>query len=108
MTRAEILSDIKQAEDEAKGMVIQAHEVRNKKVNEAKSQAREILKSAEEEAAKYYISQINKAKNESKIEKEKLTKKGYQEAEEIKSKAKKNISNATKFILTEFERAVNA
>ena len=108
MTKAEILSDIKQAEDEARTMVVRAHEDRNKKVNEAKSQAREILKSAEEEAAQYFVSEINKAKNESKIEKEKLTKKGYQEAEEIKSKARKNISYATKFILTEFESVANA
>ena len=41
-------------------------------------------------------------------QKEKLIKKGYQEAEEIKSKAKKNIPKATKFISTEFERAANA
>ena len=108
MTRAEILSDIKQAEDEAKGMVIQAYEARNQKVNEAKSQAREILKSAEEEAAQYYTSEIIKAKDESKKEKEKIIKKGYQEAEEIKSNAKKNISKATIFISTEFERVANA
>ncbi len=108
MTRAEILSEIKRAEDEAKGLVVLAHEARNKKINEGKLQAAEILKSAEEEAAKYYISEIGKAREESKIEKEKLIKKGYQEAEEIKAKAKKNISKATKFIVTEFERAANA
>lgn len=108
MTRAEILSDIKQAEDEARSLVIQAHESRNKKVNEARSQARDILKSAEEEAAQYFISEISKAKGESKIEKEKLITKGYQEAEEIKTKARKNISYASKFILTEFESVANA
>lgn len=108
MTRAEILSDIKRAEDEAKGMVIQSQEARNQKINEAKSEAREILKSAEEEASKYYISEIAKAREESRKEKEKFIKKGYQEAEEIKSKAKKNIPIATKFISTEFERAANA
>lgn len=108
MTRAEILSDIKRAEDEAKGSVILAQEARNQKVNEAKLQAREILKSAEEEASKYYISEIGKAREESKKEKEKIIKKGYQEAEEIKTKAKKNISKATKFISSEFERIADA
>ena len=108
MTRAEILSDIKQAEDEAKGMVIQAHEGRNQKINEAKSKAMEILKSAEEEAAQYYTSEIIKTRDEIKKEKEKIIKKGYQEADEIKSKAKENLSKATKFIVTEFERMANA
>ncbi|NJD52602.1 MAG: ATP synthase archaeal subunit H [Candidatus Methanoperedens sp.] len=108
MTRAEILSDIKQAEDEAKGMVIQAQEARSQKVNEARSEARKILKSAEEEASKYYMTEIGKAREESRKEKEKLIKKGYQEAEEIKLKAKKNIPKAANFIVTEFERAANA
>ncbi len=31
MTRAEILSEIKRAEDEAKGLVAHAHEARNQK-----------------------------------------------------------------------------
>ncbi|MDL5503482.1 MAG: ATP synthase archaeal subunit H, partial [Candidatus Methanoperedens sp.] len=83
-------------------------EARNRKVNEAKSEAREILRSAEEEASKYYITEIGKAREESRKEKEKLIKKGYQEAEVIKSKAKQNIPKATKFIVTEFERAANA
>jgi len=108
MTRAEILSDIKKAEDEAKNMIIQAHEARNQKINEARSQARGVLKSAEEEAAQYYISEISKARDESRKEKEKIITKGYQEAEDIKSKAKNNIPKATKFILTEFESVANA
>lgn len=108
MTRAEILSEIKLAEDEAKGSVTQANAARNQKIIEAKEKAREILKSTEEEAAQYFTSEITRTKEEMKKEKEKIIKKGYQEAEEIKSKAKKNISNATKFILTEFERAANA
>lgn len=108
MTRAEILSDIKRAEDEAKGMVIQAHEARNQKVNEARLQAREILRSAEEEAAQYYMSEISKAREEIKKKKEKIIDKGYQEAEDLKSKSKKNVPEATKFILADFESVANA
>ncbi len=108
MTRAEILTEIKQAEDEARSLVVKANEVRNQKINEARTQAREILKAEEEEAARYYISEISKAKEQSKKEKEIIIQKGYKEAEEIKIKARKNIEKATAFILAEFERAANA
>ena len=64
MTKAEILSEIKLAEDEAKNSVNKANAARNQKIIEAKEKARDILKSAEEEAAQYFISEINKTKEE--------------------------------------------
>lgn len=108
MTRAEILSEIKLAEDEAKGSVTRAIAAKNKNINEARAQARGILKSAEEEAAQYYLSEISKAKDQSKKEKETIITKGYQEAEEVKLKAKNNVEKATTFILNEFEKVANA
>lgn len=108
MTRAEILSDIKRAEEEARNMAIQANEARIKKINETKSQAREILKSVEEESGKDYMTELTKAREESMREKEKIIRNGLKEAEDIKSKARNNISKAAKFILNEFERASNA
>ncbi len=105
MTRAEILSEIKRAEEEAKNLVAQANEARNHKISEAKAQSREILKRAEGEAIQYEASEISKAREIIKEEREKFIKKGAEVAEEIKNKAKKNITKATKFILTEFERA---
>jgi V/A-type H+-transporting ATPase subunit G/H len=105
MTRAEILSEIKRAEDEAKNLVAQANEARNHKISEAKARSREILKRAEGEALQYEASEISKAREIIKEEREKFIKKGAEVAEEIKNKAKKNITKATKFILTEFERA---
>ncbi len=108
MTRAEILSEIKRAEEEAKAQVAQANEAKNRKISEALARSREIIRKAEEEAQKYAESEINAARKMIKEEREKIIKKGNDETFEIKNKAKNNIAKATEFILTEFERAMNA
>ena len=108
MTKAEILSEIKVAEEEAKSSVARATEAKNKKITEAQAQSRDIIRSAEEEAQKYADSEVSKAKALIKEEREKIIQKGKAEADGIKAKAKMNVVPATKFILTEFERAVDA
>lgn len=108
MTRAEILSEIKRAEEEAKKLVIQANEARAQKISEAKAQSREIIKNTEEKAAQYSVSEISSAREKVKKERELIIEKGRKAAEDVKSRARKNIPKANNFILTEFERAVNA
>ncbi len=108
MARDEILSEIKRAEEEAKSLVASANEMRNKKISEALVQSKEIIRKAEEEAREYAESEISKARKIIKEEREKIIRKGIEEAEMIKMRSKKNIPDATKFILTEFERAANA
>ena len=53
MSRAEILSGIKQAEEEANKFILLANEARAKKISEARAQSREIIQKAQEEAALY-------------------------------------------------------
>ena len=108
MTKAEILSEIKVAEEESKALVARAIEAKNKKISDAQAQSRHIIRSAEEEAQKNADSEISKAKGLIKEDREKIINKGKMESEAIIAKATKNISSATKFILTEFERAVDA
>ncbi|TRZ91503.1 MAG: ATP synthase archaeal subunit H [Methanosarcinales archaeon] len=108
MTKAEILSEIKVAEEEAKASVARAIEAKNKKISEAQAQSRDIIRSADEEAHKHADSEVSKAKALIKEDREKIIQKGKTDAEAIKAKAKKNVPNATKFILTEFEGAVDA
>jgi V/A-type H+-transporting ATPase subunit G/H len=108
MTRAEILTEIKQAEEEAKKLVAQANEARIQKINETKAKSRENLKRSEYEAQQYAESKMSRAREIINQEKGEIIEKGALEAENTKKKAKKNITKATKFILTEFERAVNA
>lgn len=108
MTRAEILSGIKQAEEEAMALVASANETKNKMISQAHAESKEILRRAEEEGLKYAESEINKARKKIDKEREKIIEKGAAQAEENKTNAEKNVAKATKFILTEFERAVNA
>jgi len=108
MTKAEILSEIKVAEEEAKASVARAIEAKNKKISDAQAQSRDIIRNAEVEAQKYADSQVSKAKALIKEDREKIIQKGKTEADAIKAKAKNNVANATKFILTEFERAADA
>ena len=108
MTRAEILSEIKMAEESAKSAVAEANEAKNKKISEARVQAKEILRKAEEEVILQAQLQISEARKNIQKEKEKIIEKGVLEASEIKQKARNNVAKASKFILTEFERAANA
>ncbi len=108
MTRAEILSEIKKAEEEAKATVVKANESKNKKISDASAQSREIIRKAEEDARSSADSEINEEKKVIKGEREKIVQKGVSDAIEIKNTAKKNIDKAVNFILTEFERATDA
>ncbi len=108
MTRDEILSEIKKAENDAKTMVAASNESKNRKMAEAGAQAREIIRKAEEDARKYAESEISAARKKIKEEREKIIEKGIDEASQVKKKAKNNVANATNYILTEFERAVDA
>ena len=108
MTRTEILSEIKVAEEEAKASVARAYERKNKKISEGQTESKDIIRKAEEEAQKTAESKIGEIKKQIKEEREKIIKKGAEEALEIKTRATKNVTKATKFILTEFERAADA
>jgi V/A-type H+-transporting ATPase subunit G/H len=108
MTRAEILSRIKMAEEEAKATAAKANESKNKKISDATAQSREIIRKAEDDARSSAESEINEVKKVIKGEREKIVQKGVSDSIEIKNKAKKNIDKAVNYILTEFERATNA
>ncbi len=108
MTRDEILSEIKRAENEAKTMVAAANEAKNRKIAEAGAQAREIMRKAEEDARKYTEAEITAARKKIKEEREKVIAKGIEEASQVKKKAMNHVAKATNYILTEFERAVDA
>jgi len=108
MTRAEILSEIKKAEEEAKSTVAKVNESKNKMMSDAAAQSREIIRKAEEDARSSADSEINESKKVIKGEREKIVQKGVSDAIEIKNKAKKNVDKAVTFILSEFERATDA
>ncbi|MBE0523255.1 MAG: ATP synthase archaeal subunit H [Methanosarcinales archaeon] len=108
MTKAEILAQIKTAEDDAKSIISEAKELKIKKVQESKNKARELVKSAEIDSVKLSEQKIAQAKELFTSEKGSLLKKGLTEAETIKSDASRNIKKTTDYLVEQFERAINA
>lgn len=108
MTRVEILSEIKRAEDEAKALVSRALESKNQKIAEAKVVSKDNISKAEEEALAYAESELKAAREDIKKEKDQVVNNGKIQAQAAKEIASKNTGKAVKFILSEFERAANA
>lgn len=108
MTRVEILSEIKKAEDDAKTLVSRAVETKNQKVAEGKVLSKDSIIKAEEEALAYAESQLKAAREDIKKEKDQIVNNGKIQAQAAKEKASKNIGKAVKFMLSEFERVANA
>ncbi len=107
MTKAEILSQIKKAEQDASAMIAQANDAKSHKVAEAKNRAKELLKTAEEEARRLYEKMLEDAKKEIAHERELIIAKGMGEVESINNIANKRLKNASNFLMTEFERALH-
>jgi V/A-type H+-transporting ATPase subunit G/H len=106
MVKAEILSQIKKAEEDARKTVEDALREKELKIQEAKEQARLILKTAEQESAEYAEKTLASAKESIKTEREKIIAQGLEEAEKLKQEAQKNLDKAVDFLINEFERAV--
>jgi V/A-type H+-transporting ATPase subunit G/H len=108
MTKADILSQIKKAEEDTRTMISKANEAKAKKVLEAKNQSRELINEAKNESATIADQEISQAKEKIKSEKEKMLKEGVAAAESIKSKANSNVAKATEYLVEQFERSIHA
>ncbi|MFQ6120458.1 MAG: ATP synthase archaeal subunit H [Methanosarcinales archaeon] len=108
MDRSEILLQIKKAEQEAKYNVQKAIEDKNNRIAEAKKEARNIIKMAEENAHKYADDLLKKAEQEIKQERQSIIDKGLEEAKSLKNKAKLKIDQAVDYLIKEFERTIHA
>ncbi|MDF1556675.1 MAG: ATP synthase archaeal subunit H [ANME-2 cluster archaeon] len=108
MTKAEILSQIKKAEEDAESIISEANEAKAKKILEAKNQSRELLEKAQYDSQKTGEQKIAQAKKGIVSEKEKMLNEGSEMAKSIKSEAEKNIGKATASLVEQFERAINA
>ena len=108
MTKAEILSQIKKAEEDAESIISQAEEAKTKILLEAKNKSRELLEKAQKDSQKTGEQKIAQAKSGTVSEKEKLLKEGFAVAESIRSNAEKNQAKATTSLVEQFERAINA
>jgi len=107
MAKNEILSEIKKAEENAKKMIDEAIEVKNKRMSDARAEAREILKQAKVDSNKAAQDAFKSGEEKIKAERERILKDGEQNALAMAQKAQANVDKAVDYLLKEFERAVH-
>jgi V/A-type H+-transporting ATPase subunit G/H len=108
MAKDKILSEIKDAEGNARKMVENGVKSKYDRINSARAEAREIIKQAEADAHRSAQNAIKSAEEALASEKESIVKAGRAEAEATIQKASSKVDKAVDMLLTEFERAVHA
>jgi len=106
MAKNEILSEIKKAEESAKSMVDEAIEAKNKRISEARAEAREILKQADVDAHKAAQDSFKEGEKNILEERDKIVNDGEKNALAMSQKAQANIDKSVNYLVQEFERAV--
>ncbi len=106
MAKNELLSEIKKAEENAKSVVDQAIESKNKRISDARAEAREILRQAEIDSHKAAQDSFKAGEEKILEEKNHIVNDGEQNALAMSQKAQANIDNAVNYLVQEFERAV--
>jgi V/A-type H+/Na+-transporting ATPase subunit G/H len=107
MAKNEILSEIKKAEENAKKMIDEAIELKNKRISDARAEAREILKQAEVDSHKAAQDSFKSGEEKVLVERDRIVKDGEENALAMAQKAQANVDKAVNYLLTEFERAVH-
>ena len=107
MAKNEILSEIKKAEENAKKMIDEAIEVKNKRISDARAEAREILKQAKVDSNKAVQGAFKSGEEKIQAERERILKDGEQNALAMTQKAQANVDKTVDYLLTEFERALH-
>jgi V/A-type H+/Na+-transporting ATPase subunit G/H len=107
MAKNEILSEIKKAEENAKKMIDEAIELKNKRISDARAEAREILKQGEIDSHKAAQDSFKFGEEKVLAEKDRVLKDGEQDALAMAQKAQANVDKAVDYLLIEFERAVH-
>ena len=107
MAKNEILSEIKKAEENAKKMIDEAIEIKNKRISDARAEAREILKQAEVDSHKAAQDSFKSGEEKILVERDRIVKDGEENALAMAQKAQSNVDKAVDYLITEFERAVH-
>ena len=108
MAKEKILSEIKEAEDNARKMIDDGKKRKNDRIASARAEAREIIKQAEADAQKSAQSAMRSAEVSIASERVKIIEDGVREAGSIADSASSKIDEAVKLIVNEFERATHA
>lgn len=107
MAKNEILSEIKKAEENAKKMIDEAIEIKNKRISDARAEAREILKQAEVDSHKAAQDSFKSGEENILVERDRIIKDGEENALAMAQKAQANVDKSVDYLLIEFERAVH-
>jgi vacuolar-type H+-ATPase subunit H len=108
LEKAEILQQIKDAEEKVRVATKQAEERRKQLQAEGKRKGIEKLEAAEAATRKELDSRVSLAKSRIETQKKALLDEGTRKAEALTSNARQRMGKAKEFVLTEFERAVDA
>lgn len=108
MSKAEILNKIREAEDKVEVLVKQAEERRKQLQAEGKRRALEKVEAAEAALVKEMDAKQASAKAAVETRKKAVLEEGKRRAEALESNAKKAAVKVKAFVLSEFERAVDA
>ena len=107
MSKAEILTQLKSAEEQAKGRRAKAEEEARHTVAAARKEASAITENANNRAAADARAKIDRAAKDIAAEANAVRAGGDRSAAELKSSAKKHVAAATGFLINEFERYVD-
>ena len=108
MAKDKILSEIKEAEQSAAKMVDEGLKNKSERNLAARTEAREIIKQAENDAAQSAQNALKSAEETIKQESEDIISSGVNEAKIISDKAEGNVDKAVENLVTEFERTIHA
>ena len=108
MGKAEILRDIKVAEAKVRKLTAEAEEKRKQLQAEGKRGALEKTERADAELRRELDAKIAAAKTRIDDKKRSLLEEGNRRAQALSLEAKKRMAGSKEFVLSEFERAIDA
>jgi V/A-type H+-transporting ATPase subunit G/H len=108
MARPEVLDRIKEAESEADGIVADAEEAREERIEEAREEADRIREEAREEAQEMKDARVAEAREEIEEEREAILAEGKEEREALESRAADQRDEVVEYTVELFTEAVHA
>jgi V/A-type H+-transporting ATPase subunit G/H len=108
MARDDILSEIKQAEANAKAAVQRAEEEREKRMADATTEATNIVKGAEAGAQDYYDKSIANAESDVRTKKQSIIESGTKNVSSMSGSASTKLDKAVEYLLKEFMGLLHA
>jgi len=108
MTRHEILSKIKSAEEDARAAIERAQQEKDQRIADATAEATNIVRAAEAEAQEYYDKRLADAQGEIQTKKQSIIGSGMKSVKSMESSASSKIDASVEYLLKEFMGLLHA